>query len=224
MNQKSDSGVVRKGATTALVGMGLLLAVISGGCAHGAGGVPTSAVPEASATGEGATPTGGAPASSGAVVQPSAADPQAAAPEAAQELGESLGQVALGMPAGDAVTLLGPAASKEVPTEWGADGLCHGTWTFPPHGLELDMAANCGQGEPSVAHITASTGCIMKTDRGIGIGSSRAEVEKAYPPAQWATEVPADAERIIVGSVYGGILFRFEGSKVVLISIGAFAE
>ena len=69
----------------------------------------------------------------------------------------------------------------------------------------------------------------LRTSRGIGVGATRAEVEAAYRDALGKGREPNEPDAtteqlLIVGSVYGGTFFRFEGGKLVSIFVGAGAE
>ncbi|GEM_PF-964597 len=212
----------------------LCVAVLSGasGCAHSE--VPKAQVNVGAAGTAGAEATeNGAGAASGLqsteVEEPRGNEPPDSGQEGvdpvigAEAWREALGTLELGLSAEQVLEQLKEPASKTPPVEWGADGLWHSTWNYPALGLELDMAADVEHGHPVLLHISASAGCTMKTDRGIGIGSPRVDVEKAYPKEGWDPDF-TDDDTIIFGSVFGGILFQFDGDKVSVISIGAFAE
>ncbi len=106
---------------------------------------------------------------------------------------------------------------------WAADGLYHQGWHYPGTGLSLGMAAEVAQGAQTVEGITITAPCPLLTERGIGIGSTRAEVALAY--ADWfAPEDSEPGSTFVAGSVFDGIIFRFEDDKVVEISLGSAAE
>ena len=60
-----------------------------------------------------------------------------------------------------------------------------------------------------------------KTKRGIGVGATRARVEKTY--AKTKDKESSNDEHLVAGSVYGGILFTFEAGTVKSIFVGASA-
>ena len=82
------------------------------------------------------------------------------------------------------------------------------------------MAAEKKKGPFKIASIS-----VMKpphaTARGIKVGSTLAEVAKAYPRN---VEEGGDPNHYLVGSVYGGLLFKLEKDVVIEIFLGAAAE
>lgn len=64
--------------------------------------------------------------------------------------------------------------------------------------------------------------CELKTSRDVGIGSTYSEVKNAYEGL--TNNIGADSVTIIVGSIYGGLVFNFEDNKVSRVFIGASAE
>lgn len=142
---------------------------------------------------------------------------------------EPVGDLMLGNDAAAVEQGLGAPESKGEVEEWAATGDFVSTWAWPAQGLSLDMAAASADGAPSVLSITVTPPATLKTKRGIGIGSSRADTRAAYQEYLGAGHVQDeplvdDAERLIVGSVYGGIFFEFADDKVVRIFVGAGAE
>jgi hypothetical protein len=104
--------------------------------------------------------------------------------------------------------------------EVGATGLVIQDWEYPDQELTLTMAAS--QNGQTVDRIHVRTPAPLNTSHGIGIGSSRADVEQAYSAEKDAEA--STAETFVAGSVYGGVLFSFHGDKVTSIFIGAAAE
>jgi len=136
---------------------------------------------------------------------------------------ESFGDIKLGQHYSEIIKALGNPGSKSKAVEWGADGLLHEDWTWADKGLTLNLSSEIGKVESSLSvfSVTAKSPCTFKTKAGMGIGSSYEEVQAAYKghidPASGDTT-------IIVGSVYGGIIFTFKEKKVVEIFLGAAAE
>jgi hypothetical protein len=133
---------------------------------------------------------------------------------------ETVGGIGLGTTDRDVVAALGEPARKGEPVEEGATGLVVQTWEYPARGLTLTMVA--ADGGQKVDRILVEAPSQLQTSRGIGIGSSRTEVETAYA-AERNVEA-STAETFVAGSEYGGVLFSFEGDKVRSIFIGAAAE
>src|SRR4051812_47329402 len=88
---------------------------------------------------------------------------------------------------------------------------------------EADMASDAKNGAKTVATITATAPCALETARGIRIGSSIAEVTKAYKKVQ-DKEQSVAGKSFVAGSIYGGVIFSFKDGKVSQIFIGAAAE
>ena len=71
--------------------------------------------------------------------------------------------------------------------------------------------------------ITAVAPSKLATARGITIGSTEDAVKKAYGSVRDKENSEA-GKTFVAGSIYGGVIFRFEGGKVSEIFIGASAE
>ncbi len=117
---------------------------------------------------------------------------------------------------------LGECTNKSKATVWGADGLLHQTWKYDAKGIELDMVKSNGQ--QIVGSITITTPCDYKTSKNIGIGSSKQEVTNAYKNEINNEDSALAPSRIVIGSIYGGTIFKFENDKVSSIFVGAAAE
>lgn len=137
---------------------------------------------------------------------------------------ESFGPLKLGQSASDIIRLLGEPAKKEKPVEWGADGLMHEDWTWTAEALELNFSYEKGtaEGNRQLFSITASEPNTYKTKAGIGIGSSIADIRAAYPKD--VNKEESSSDQVVVGSVYGGILFTLRNNKVIHVFVGAAAE
>jgi hypothetical protein len=123
----------------------------------------------------------------------------------------------------DIIKLLGEAEKKSDPIVWEADGLEHQTWYYYSKGIELGFFRD-GEDNQIVFSIDLQAACSMKTSRGITIGSTRNEVLKAYEREINLNENSIDSDSIVVGTVYGGLIFTFENDKVSSAFIGAAAE
>ncbi len=134
------------------------------------------------------------------------------------------GEIKIGQPYMETISVLGSPASTSKATVWGADGQLHSDWDYKTKGLVVNISADPmnENNTKMVFSITAKAPCSYKTSRGIGIGSSYDEVTAAYKNA--IDQSSSDPTLITVGSVYGGIIFSFKDSKVETIFYGAAAE
>jgi hypothetical protein len=135
---------------------------------------------------------------------------------------EQIGKLHLGLSAKEVKQII-PGKPVLGPDElMGADGLYHQEWKYSQAGISLDMTSEKKGGPKSIASISVAGPSKLKTQRGIGIGSSAAEVAKAYGPFRNAED--STPERFVAGSNFGGVIFDFKLGKVSGIFIGAAAE
>ncbi len=133
----------------------------------------------------------------------------------------------------DEVKAVAEGAQLGVPSKgedvvWEAIGQAVQTWTYAAAGLTINMVSDQPGGVKSVFSIALEGPSTLKTGEGIGIGSPKDEVVKAY--AGFRTEAE-EAEGFfegqdvhLVGSIYGGMVFTFTDGKVSRIFFGASAE
>lgn len=96
-------------------------------------------------------------------------------------------------------------------------------WTWSAKGVTLGMTApNMTDPVNASRDITVRAPFAEKTERGIGIGSTEAEVQKAYAGLLDPNSKPG--EQWIAGSIYGGVFFTITDGVVSDIFIGAGAE
>jgi hypothetical protein len=131
---------------------------------------------------------------------------------------ESLGLLHARMTDRDAIAALGKPSKRGKPWNEAATGSWVTTWTWPD--ATVDLAGDHENGPWTARDVSIGGASTFATRRGIHLGSTRAEVERTYPQADWPQQHP---DRYLVGSPYGGILFFFADDKVVGISIGVFA-
>lgn len=136
---------------------------------------------------------------------------------------ERIGPLRVDQPAAEAEQLITCPVQRSSVKLWGADGEYHQTWTAPDCGLTLDVGAAEPTGPQTVRAITVTTPSAWTTARGIGIGRTEAEVMTAYGRDRNAEESQA-GQLFVAGSVYGGLLFSFEGGRVTQLFLGAAAE
>lgn len=137
---------------------------------------------------------------------------------------ESLGGLRLGLPEKKVLQLLGSPATRGKLVLQEADGNYVQDWHYPGKGIELSMSAGEKKsGAKTIAGITASAPCTFATKKGIKIGDSESAARKAYAE-HVDRETTAEPGVLVVGSIYGGIIFNFTGGKVTRIFFGAAAE
>jgi len=136
---------------------------------------------------------------------------------------EGFGFLRIGLSAAEISRNLGVPEIKEKKVLQEADGLYHQTWNYVQKGIKLDMVASRVEGDFSVASISLKSPSLLKTKRGIGIGSSYAETKRAYEK-EYNREESTPGKQLIVGSVYEGLIFSFKDERVVGIFLGAAAE
>ena len=134
---------------------------------------------------------------------------------------EAFGPLALGKSPAEVEKALGKPASMGKKVFQEATGTSVQEWKYPAAGLTVTMEWT-GK-KPAVGAIRAEEGCKLATARGIKLGSTEAEVAKAYAKEREA-ETSKAGESFVAGSIYGGVIFSFKDGKVSGIFIGAGAE
>lgn len=132
---------------------------------------------------------------------------------------ESVGDIQFGMGINQVMEVLGNPTEKSNPEMWEGDGEYHQNLSYP--GLDLDFIGETDS-KQTLNMITVAEPCTLKTKKQIGIGSSIDEVKAAYKNA--IDESSSNTETIVAGTIYGGIIFGIEDSKVKSIFIGQSAE
>ncbi len=150
-----------------------------------------------------------------------------AAGKLADPRNESIGGVDVGARSEAVEKLLGAPATKGTPQEMAATGDVLADWKWTT-GLTLTMAAGVDHAL-TVHAILLEAPSKLTTSRGVGIGTSRAEVETIYKQFLGVGREDGEPdttspEQLIIGSVYGGTVFGFTDGKVSRIFIGAGAE
>jgi len=136
---------------------------------------------------------------------------------------ESLGRLRLGLPEKDVLKLLGSPATRGELVFQEADGNYVQDWHYPDKGIDLWMSAGEKKsGAKTIASITASAPCTFATRKGIKIGDAESAARKAY--TEHVDRESSDPGTLVVGSIYGGIIFNFTEGKVSRIFFGAAAE
>ncbi len=152
---------------------------------------------------------------------PAAPAPAAAAPAGAwTSSSERFGALRLGMTQGEILAAFGRAEQKDTPERWAADGMLHTSWSWPTRGLGVDLAGE--ERVDDVVGLTITPPSALRTTRGIGLGSTKAEVEAAYAGAIDAEMSRED--QTVVGSLYDGLMIQYKDGKVSGMFLGAAAE
>lgn len=134
---------------------------------------------------------------------------------------ENFSKLRLGLNPDSIIILLGYPDEKTTPKEWAATGSAYQSYIYNSLGLRLDLVLS-PDSSFNVKMITIKSPCDYKSSRGIGINSSYDDVKKYYH--KYIDYNSSDSNNIVAGSVYGGILFKFENNKVKSIFIGAAAD
>jgi hypothetical protein len=136
---------------------------------------------------------------------------------------ERLGALKLGISRAAALKILGSPSSIGKLEEWDADGMFHQQLEFKSAGISLSLASKTRKASQTVESITAVAPSKLVTAAGIRIGSTEAEVLKAYRQHH-NKEDSTPGALIVAGSIYGGVTFEIKSGKVSQIYIGASAE
>lgn len=134
---------------------------------------------------------------------------------------ESVGQLKYGLSLSKVIEVYGKPSEETKTVLWSGDGEYHQTIKYQDKGIELDVIGNPGS-HKKINMITISKPSELKTLKNIGVGSDSNEVENAYKD-QIATDF-SNNESIVVGSIYGGLIFTLKDNKVASIFIGSAAE
>jgi hypothetical protein len=137
---------------------------------------------------------------------------------------ERIGELRLGMPEKDIAVKIPCKQPKKSKEELeGATGEYVQDWKYAECGIELKMGSERKRGPKIVQSISVTGPSKLVTSGGIHIGSTEAEVTKAYGPYR-DQEMSRKGEQFVAGSVYDGMIFDFKDGKVVRIFLGAAAE
>jgi len=134
---------------------------------------------------------------------------------------ESFGELKLELGTKKIKDLIGEPEEKTKSEIWEVDGEYHQDWKYRTKGIELNFKGK-SDSTRTVEMITIIKPCELKTKKLIGIGSEYDKVQSAY--LNNIDQSASNAETIVVGTVYGGLVFNFENNKVTSIFIGASAE
>ena len=136
---------------------------------------------------------------------------------------EQIGKLHLGLSEKEVRQIIPGQPTRGAEQLQGADGEYHQEWQYAAAGITLGMVAKKKGGHKSLESITITSPSLLQTQRGIRIGSTEAEVIKAYGPFRNA-EDSKPGELLVAGSIFGGVMFDFQQGRVNRIFIGAAAE
>jgi len=128
----------------------------------------------------------------------------------------------LGTVQSEVLERIGKPDKKGKDTYWGALGTFVQRWEYTSLGVILEMESEEEGGDKTVLLITISAPCTMLNAKNIGIGTSKSEVIASYEES--IDSGFSQGNQLVVGSIYGGVIFSFESNKVSSIFIGAAAE
>jgi len=117
---------------------------------------------------------------------------------------------------------LGEDCKLSVLGESQVSGFYEEEWLFAKQGIKLIMESENPESQKTVAQFSVMAPSKLKTLKGIGIGSTKAEILSAYH-GHINTEEATD-DTIIVGSIYEGLFFTMKKDIVEEMFIGAIAE
>ena len=93
---------------------------------------------------------------------------------------EQIGKLHLGLSAKEVKQIIPGQPARGPEQLWGADGAYHQEWKYPAAGITLGMVSEKKGGPKSIERITLTSPSTLATSKGIRIGSTEAEVNKAY--------------------------------------------
>ncbi|HEX7701783.1 MAG TPA: hypothetical protein VF403_13690 [Kofleriaceae bacterium] len=131
---------------------------------------------------------------------------------------EAIGGLKMGADEKAIIAVLGAPKHKDKAEQEGATLDYVSEWSWPT--ASINMVSDTGKPPWTARLISISKTSTLETTQHIHLGSTRADVEKAYKRSD---EDDAKPDQFLVGSVYGGLLFELKKDRVVTISMGPFA-
>jgi hypothetical protein len=125
---------------------------------------------------------------------------------------EQVGNLHLGLSEKEVRRVIPGQPTRGPEALWGADGQYHQEWRYTAGGITLDMVSEQKGGPKSIESLTITSPSTLHTQRGIGIGSTEAEVIKAYGPCR-NTEDSKPGKRLVAGSLFGEVKFDFQQGR-----------
>ncbi len=134
-----------------------------------------------------------------------------------------IGKLHTGMPAAEIARVTGCVFTKSKFVSSEVDGNWHQTWSAPRCGLTLDLSTEDKKQPLKLFDMRVEAPSPLTTDRSIGIGSSESQVRAQYL-REINKEESVSQESIVLGSIYGGVIFKLEKGRVISMFVGAAAE
>jgi hypothetical protein len=134
---------------------------------------------------------------------------------------EKIGEIKRGTKLDKLIDLYGEPDERSEPIFSDVDGETYQGIEYNKKGISITCIMR-SDSTREVAMIEIKEPCELKTSKNIGIGSTFEEVKNAYKG--FINAADSDPETIIVGSVYGGLVFNFKNNKVTRVFIGPSAE
>ena len=135
---------------------------------------------------------------------------------------EAIGGIRMEMTDKEVVAVLGQPSKKGKAIEEGATGETVAQWEWKKAGINV-LFTDANK-TPKVRGIGLSDPSALKTKKGVGIGSSRAELDTAYGAGHMKAGDDGPDASYTVGNHYYGLVFSFEGGKVKSAYWGTLAE
>jgi hypothetical protein len=141
-----------------------------------------------------------------------------ASPLHAGVIDESIGPVRRGMTDARVKRAAGAPSATSEPQRAEATGMWEKSWDYP--GVQLWFEAKRARGAPWVLRaVLVKAGSDWRTRRGIAIGSTRAQVVKAY--RRDTNQAASTGDQIVTGASHGGVTFTLVEDRVTEIFVGA---
>jgi hypothetical protein len=132
---------------------------------------------------------------------------------------ETIGEIKTGITYERVIELIGKPEEESKVEMSQVDGSYYQSINYSKKGIEIVLVVDSVK---KVSNILINKPCSLKTSKQIGIGSSFDEVQNAYKES--INPEFSDTESIVVGTVYGGIVFSLENRKVKTIYVGISAD
>ena len=134
---------------------------------------------------------------------------------------EELGGLKPGMTGKAVIAVLGKPSSKSKPEVEGATGDVIATWEWKKAAVRAVVAD--AKKKPIVRNLQLGSGARLKTKKGVGIGSTLAELDAAYAAVRRPSD-DGENRSYLVGTLYDGMVFELADGKVTSVYWGVLAE